>query len=849
MGKSSALDGELPALFRTSTFGRSDRKGRSMAKRGKGSVFGRWLLCLGLVLTSFLALFPPAQAAAPLSPQQARVSFAAVYNGEILPGDVGPLWSTLVVQNLEAFPVEVRLRSQRIGGIVRGPFTLAPRAVRTFTATELGGLGLVPSGQSAGLIVEAEFTAQSRTILKALGICTGMGVCNPAIAAVEKHSAPIALGNDLRTTAASRSVSGSTGLREEDWEVANQGRNWVLPVVQTNSNWRTVIKVANLRQQQNEVTVTLERARGVIVGQASYSLSQVIGPAETWTIDLAGIVPPEWVGAAFIDADLAGVAVVAERYKAEWRMLLTNEGIPRSTATVRYAPVVFRNYNNWNTGITIVNLDRSNPNTVTLTYYDRNGVVQVVPPELSTLTLEPGESAFIYRPDVSTVPSLDPARVNAVVVNGSRPLAVAVDEVKYLAGPGQGQAMSYVAPVMPDVAGQKRSLSPEETQQRTAGQVSDRAWFTHVLALPLFQVGDAAGQSDVSGFTLFNPTGRQQQASIILLSANGAPVAPSQVGTSESLVSLTVPPGGYVVVYPYASDFGTTFTAIPSSLTGTALVGVTDGTGSGPGFLVGMSNVVNYQVQGDGSAVFLLTPSRHPMLTTAQFTLRLQPAVTMAELNEQVRLSALLTGDNTPLPNRSIGFRVAPGGVPTPTTGSEITNASGRAPFTFTNTSNQETLNSVTVWWDLNGNGQEDATEPTATSTVHWVTSVSGTLTLSPTSVSAGSLGASNDDLRVSVTATCDLDPNDPTGVQVLFEFEGNGSSPLARWVGGTIGRTGVTSTTSSGVSNIATATLILEAGVANDTFTVRCYLDYGATGVLESGIDVPLDSRTINVQ
>lgn len=183
----------------------------------------RALLALVLALSSLLAALPSAQAAAPLSDEQARVTLAAVYNGEVLPGNVGPLWSTVIVQNLEPLPIEIRLRNQRLGGTVRGPYTLAPWAARTFTAAELAGLGLVPSGSSTGLIIEAEFTAESRAILSELGICTE--TCRPSIAAVEKHAAPAALGNDLRTTSAFQSVSSATGLRDDDWEAANQGRN------------------------------------------------------------------------------------------------------------------------------------------------------------------------------------------------------------------------------------------------------------------------------------------------------------------------------------------------------------------------------------------------------------------------------------------------------------------------------------------------------------------------------------------------------------------------------------------------------------------------------------------------
>ncbi len=819
-----------------------------MATGRRPSRLNRLLLALAFAASSLVSALPGVQAAAPLSEEQSRVTLAAVYNGETFPGGFGPIWSTVVVQNLEALPVEIRLRNQRTGGTVSGTFTLSPRATRAFTAGELAGLGLVPSGGSSGLIVEAVFPETSRNILAELGICTL--ACNPAIAVVAKHGGPSALGSDLRTSGAFQTVSGATGFRDDEWQAANLGRSWVLPVVQTNSNWRTVIKIANLRNQLNQVTVTLQRSRGVLAGEATYTLSQGIGPGQTWTIDLAGVVPPEWVGAAFVEAQLSGVAVVAERYKPEWRMLLTNEGVPRTSATTRHAPIVFRDYNNWNTGITLVNLDTTQSNTITLTYYDRNGVVQVVPPELAVLTLEPGESAFIYRPDVSQVPSLDPARVNAVVLSGQRPFAAAVDEVKYLAGPGQGQAMSYVAPAAPDFAGSKQSWSAAETQSRTAGQVTGRTWFTHVLALPLFQVGDAAGLGDVSGFTLFNPTGRQQLANVQILSATGAAVAPSQVGTSENPVLVAVPAGGYAVIYPYPSDFGTAFTSVPRTFTGTALVGVTDGAGSGTGFLIGISNVVNYQVAGDGSDVFVLTPTRHPALTLQNIVLRLQPSVTLAKTGEEVTLTATLTANDAPLAGRTIRFKVSDEGNPDPDQAVATTGADGRASFAFTNANTA--TNTVTAWWDLDQDGVQDPNEPAATSRVTWVASLSGTLSISGLSGSYPNYQVAASDLAGNATktaqVTCDLDPNTPTGVPLLLRFESSGGA-TARWQGQPSAATsGTLSVTTSGAANAASANLVLVDGDAGDGYTVTCYLDYGVTGELESATDVLLDTVTIAV-
>ncbi|MFN3337216.1 MAG: Ig-like domain-containing protein, partial [Thermomicrobium sp.] len=373
-----------------------------------------------------------------------------------------------------------------------------------------------------------------------------------------------------------------------------------------------------------------------------------------------------------------------------------------------------------------------------------------------------------------------------------------------------------------------------------------------------FQVGDTTGQGDVSGFTLFNPTARQQLANVQLLAANGAAVAPSQVGTSENPVLVAVPAGGYAVIYPYSSDFGTTFNAAPRNFTGTALVGVTDGTGSGTGFLVGVSNVVNYQVQGDGSGVFVLTPTRNPSLTLTNFQLVLQPSVTLAPVNTNVPFVATLTSSGNPLPGRTIRFQISSEGQPQLTPTVDTTDVDGHVTTTATNT--QAVTNTVTAWWDLNGNGSQDTTELSDSSRVTWVPSVSGQITVlrnnnSITTVPAADLAGNN---TVTVQVECDISPDTPTGIPVLLQFTttdhdtGAGNvQPRARWASQqSPSASGVTSLT-TGANNVASASLVLVDGDADinggDQFTISCYLDYGLTGVLEA-TDPLLGSATVTV-
>jgi len=132
------------------------------------------------------------------------------------------------------------------------------------------------------------------------------------------------------------------------------------------------------------------------------------------------------------------------------------------------------------------------------------------------------------------------------------------------------------------------------------------------------------------------------------------------------------------------------------------------------------------------------------------------------------------------------------------------------------------------------------------------VTSVSGDLTLH------GGVGGSDpnytvpasslaDNGTVTTQARCDLSPDTPTGIPVLLKFQSTGDA-TARWSGvATPSASGITSVTTTGAGNVATANLILVDGEDGDSFAVTCYLDYGATGVLES-TDPLLDTVTIEV-
>src|SRR5690606_21650847 len=128
----------------------------------------------------------------------------------------------------------------------------------------------------------------------------------------------------------------------------------------------------------------------------------------------------------------------------------------------------------------------------------------------------------------------------------------------------------------------------------------ERVLYESMLGLPLVQKGNpATGYGDTSGINLFNPSGDAVVAAVQFLDSAGVPVAPTVDATdAEAPTTMPVPAGAAVTVYTLSQS------EMTAGFLGSAVVGVV-----GDGALVGVSNNVNYEVIGDGSAVFSLVPT------------------------------------------------------------------------------------------------------------------------------------------------------------------------------------------------------------------------------------------------
>ncbi|MGV2385136.1 MAG UNVERIFIED_CONTAM: hypothetical protein LOD86_07700, partial [Thermobifida fusca] len=289
--------------------------------------------------------------------------------------------------------------------------------------------------------------AYGNAIVVALLDC--VDVPEPRIAGVEKHTVGTA---GARTNANTEIVDGYSALPFQDLVLAAGGgavldsqSRWVLPIVQTNNNWNTAIVITNISDQNNSVNATYYAAGGQGFAGPSVALlsGQTLGPGESIVVDLredAGF-PDEEVGSVWIDATRAVVAM-AFRNKPSTEMMLSTVAQPRTddaefSPTLKFGPLVFRDYNGWNTGINIANLS-SETNRVTVTYYNYAGNVVAS----DTVTIPARAMEYVYTPATGNF-GIGENQITSARIEGTQPLAAAIDEVKYLGGQGEGHAMSY----------------------------------------------------------------------------------------------------------------------------------------------------------------------------------------------------------------------------------------------------------------------------------------------------------------------------------------------------------------------------------------------------------------------
>lgn len=508
----------------------------------------RYIVLTGLVVTLFAGLPVRGSAGPPAGPD--CIFFPWLPNSvEIEDPDTqevaGPFHSSIIIQNLEDVPISAFVMPWDHCDTASpgGYFQLVLEAHETIKVP-VNGLGLIPVGTGGGLAVVGR---------------TFDDINQPArIAGVQRQFSPTVTTGPGFTTSNHHTVSGYTALSS----FGVQGEVY-LPIAQTNNNWNTIIRATNYdRVDTANIHVTLREAgTGDIVGP----FFELTDPGETSSFDLRSLgVPEGWIGSATVTGGLP-IGAVAERVKVETDMMLMN--VAQSTDQVlgdKFAALIFRDWHHWNTGIPIANRSGFD-NDITITFYDVDGDVAHV----ENITIPGNGMDFVYLPAGDGSPF-----IGGATIEGTEPFVGAVDEVKYLGDDGDtGHAMSYTM------------------DYRTARD-------GEALALPVVWKPNpsAPRNQETTGIQLFNPSSVQASAEIMFYDrGTGAEalVAPIAV-TLEPKESYTV----------YVLDIA----ELPDNFRGSAVVLklLTGGVPHDQG-IVAVSNLVNYDVQYDGSSSFNLT--------------------------------------------------------------------------------------------------------------------------------------------------------------------------------------------------------------------------------------------------
>jgi hypothetical protein len=527
------------------------------------------VVALAVVASAFAVALTPA--GADNGGPGTTVHFPWVPNGAEL-GETGPWYATVTMQNLEGESIDmVLLQGGPDGRVLLELNNVAPNASLTLSTETLGinspGAPLTVSGYFEDTVIidedEEEILVHGE----------------PArISALTKHVAaqPSSAG---KTSSAHITVDGYSSMRSEHVQPGQH----TLPIVQTNSGWNTVVRVANFSDSASPapVTVTLYDSFGSgAIGASAGEFTEYISGGEVASFDasqMAGL-DEDWVGTAFITANVP-VGAVAERVKEETDMLLMNTSRPITDQTghqKQYAPLVFKEYNHWNTGISVANTSNQ-INTVTIQYYGPTSNV----PTVDTLNIAPRSMEYVYTPGTDSAGFANSTHifVGAAVISGTQPFHAAVDQVKYFGNdPDVGQAMSYIV---------------EDDPAMDVGEDNGVFVSGDLLAVPLFQRGNpASGLGDTSGIQLFNASADHSvTANVWFFDQTGTLVAPTTQAPSPVTLSA------HQTHTIYAHDLH----EMPAGFQGSAIIEV-----SGNGKLVGVTNNVNYDVQNDGSAAFNL---------------------------------------------------------------------------------------------------------------------------------------------------------------------------------------------------------------------------------------------------
>jgi hypothetical protein len=495
------------------------------------------------------------------------------------------------------------------------------------------------------------------------------------------------------------------------WGIGGFDGHSYLPIAQTNNGWNSIIHVSNIDASSPAAArVSLIFYAADQQGWASSSWNGIVfdhflDPGESWVLNmLEEGFPEEWIGSVKILSDY-GVVANGSRVKPETDMLLTNTAAPSLLAITSidghdvpagsvpsellslesghgsggigipglfqmYGPLVFKEYNGWNTGIWVVNIAEVQ-NTVTISFYGPTGNMI----HQDTLTISAQGMELIFVP---SDPKLEHDRgfVGSVVATSPLPFHIAVDQVKYTSG----EAMSYIATAAGAQAPQFKKRRGDNFTFSAVDRLEHLSALAPSLAMPLIQKGSPiTGLGDTSGVQLFNIHGSESvKSDIQFYHHTGTLAQPTMAGP----VSLELDPFQNMTLYTM------TYNSMLQNFNGSLVVTPTGGKGA----IVGVSNNVNYEVQNDGSVAFNMVNTwgqfRFGLSQTQLFddSIELLPKEETLSAGDEHTVTATVRDQfGKPLLGVYMNFSVDFDGTPFPTWGDGLTDINGEVDFSFTN--------------------------------------------------------------------------------------------------------------------------------------------------------------------
>jgi hypothetical protein len=187
--------------------------------------------------------------------------------------------------------------------------------------------------------------------------------------------------------------------------------------------WNTGLQVQNAGTSENTLTATYTRTNGE-GGPWMETLVAPSGGSATFYQPTNPDLPDDFVGAGAVrgtTGQALGGIVNEVRYQLGMAM---SYDAPTGGASTLYAPLVYRGYAGWNSGVQVQNLGTART-TVTMTFYGLDGVAA------ATLRqdVESEASLTAYLPAVDGLPR---AFIGSVVATstGDQPIAAIVNHVK-----------------------------------------------------------------------------------------------------------------------------------------------------------------------------------------------------------------------------------------------------------------------------------------------------------------------------------------------------------------------------------------------------------------------------------